>query len=79
MTMDYATRMTVYGNVLGISFDDMEEITMESAKSASVVKDGNVIDTIKVVTDGFDPKVLWRGAMMYAYLVESYAVGKDME
>lgn len=77
--MDYTTLIPVYGNVLGISFDDMEEIAIESKNSASVVKDGNVVDKIRVATDGFDPKVLWRGAVMYAYLVDSYAIAKDME
>ena len=64
--------LTVYGKVLGLGMDEMEESTIRLGTISGCDRDSSIADDVEEMALGYDPKTLWLGAVVFGYL--SYMV-----
>lgn len=68
--------LTAYGRILGLSIADMERISEDAAIANSGIENDSPTESILAVAGECDPKILWRGAVLYGFVLDMFGSGE---
>lgn len=75
MEQDKKTSLLVaYGRTLGLSTAAMEKISADAAIANDTAENDSAVESILAVAGGCDPKILWLGAVLYGFVLDTFDV-----
>lgn len=73
------TLLVMYGRILGLTPDEMSEIALEAKTAAEEFEYAPASEGVLATTRGRDPKILWQGALVYGYIVDTCTIHPSIE